>query len=223
MITLNAEMMGVYAQACAFVGNSLLKPMTQTSAVGVDPAFWAEFPDFGLPSVRLAADGCAAFAESLAELDSGRAVEQVSVEYTRLFVGPPKPAAPPWETMYRSDNVTVGFGDPTFEMRRLLREAGLQLSNVNNQYEDHMGLEFLYLSVMCERLAASFADGREDEADQLASSIRSFVADHPASWIDALVERVGEAFPEAYFVHVLSLGRELLKALAGEPCAAAGV
>lgn len=210
MITLNAEMMGVYAQACAFVGNSLLKPMTQTSAVGIDPSFWAEFPDFGMEGVRHGADECAAYAEGLADLDPEKAVEQVSVEYTRLFVGPPKPAAPPWETMYRSDNVTVGFGDPTFEMRRLLREAGLQLSNVNHQYEDHMGLELLYLSVLCDRLATALAEGGEGEPDELAKAVRSFAAAHPASWIDGFSDRVEEAFPSGYFSRLLRLCKELL-------------
>lgn len=214
MSSRKADTWKTYAQAFAFAGNTLLKPMTQTSAVGLEAAFWRAFPDFGSSSVRLAADECAAFAESLAELDSERAIEQVSVEYTRLFVGPPKPAAPPWETMYRSDNVTVGFGDPTFEMRRLLREAGLQLSNENNQYEDHMGIELLYISVQCERLSCGLATGQEEMTNELAARIRLFAAEHPASWIDLLIERVGEAFPEGYFVHVLRLGREMLKVIA---------
>ena len=32
------------SEAYAFIGNSLLKPMTMTSTVGLDPAFWEAFP-----------------------------------------------------------------------------------------------------------------------------------------------------------------------------------
>ena len=54
-----------------------------------------------------------------------------------------RPRLLPWETMYRGENVTVGFGQATFEMRELLREAGLEVRNVNDQYEDHLGIELL--------------------------------------------------------------------------------
>lgn len=34
-------------------------------------------------------------------------------------------------------------------MRALLRNAGLEVSNENNQYADHVGIELLYASVPC--------------------------------------------------------------------------
>ena len=36
----------ILSEAYAFIGNSLLKPMTMTSTVGLDPAFWEAFPSF---------------------------------------------------------------------------------------------------------------------------------------------------------------------------------
>lgn len=213
MPSLNADTWSAYAQACAFMGNSLLKPMTQTSPVGLDPAFWAAFPDFGSEEVRLAAGKCANFAQGLTDVEHNRAVEQVAVEYTRLFVGPSSPAAPPWETMYRSGNTSVGFGEATFEMRRLLREAGLQLSNENNQYEDHMGIELLYISVRCQRVADALAAGDEAAAEALAIRVRAFASQRPSSWIGAFIDRVEEAFPNGYFSCVLRLSSEMLKVL----------
>lgn len=214
MPSLNVETWRTYAQAFAFMGNSLLKPMTQTSPAGLEAAFWRAFPDFGSDEVRAAAEACARFAEGLEGEDPAKSIEGVSVEYTKLFVGPPKPAAPPWETMYRSDNVTVGFGDPTFEMRGLLREAGLQLSNENNQYEDHMGIELLYLSTLCQRVADLIEAGEGDEADELAIQVRDFASDHPLAWADAFAGRIEDAFPGGYFSCVIRLCEEALRALA---------
>lgn len=215
MIFQSAETWSTYAQACAFVGNSLLKPMTQTSPVGLDAEFWRSFPDFGSEEVRMAAETCAFFAEGLDGEDSAKAVERVSVEYTRLFVGPPSPAAAPWETMYRSDGSTVGFGEATFEMRRLLREAGLQLCNENNQYEDHMGIELLYLSVLCQRIADALAVEDENAAGVLVAQARGFAAERPTSWIDALAERVEQTFPAGYFSCILRLAKGILGVLVG--------
>ena len=147
-----------YSEAFAFIGNSLLKPMNQTDAIGLDPAFWAQFPDFESEAVADAVRVCADYAMRAQRIGNRKdAVTHESVEFTKLFVGPPRPAAAPWETFYRVPEgveVSVGFGQATFEMRDLLREAGLELSNENRQYEDHIGIELLYLSTLCSRAAA---------------------------------------------------------------------
>jgi len=209
MTNMSAEDWRTYAEACAFLGNSLLKPMSQTSSIGIDPAFWDAFPDFGCAEVRAAASGCRAFAESLSGMDPDQAVQQISVEYTRLFVGPPYPVAPPWETMYRSADVTVGFGEATFEMRRLLREAGFQLSNENNQYEDHMGIELLYLSVISGRVAETIESG--GDVDLPIGELVLFAKERPLSWVRVFCERVEEAFPEGYFSGLLRLVEAVLQ------------
>ena len=165
------------SEAYAFVGNSLLKPMTMTSTIGLDPAFWEAFPAFD-GAVAQAVEVCACYAEEAGRRAEGGedGQQRASVEYTRLFVGPPSPAAAPWETMYRGKDVTVGFGQATFEMRELLREAGLEVRNANNQYEDHMGIELLYLSELCRREATG-------ESATESADIAAFIEQHPLAWI----------------------------------------
>ncbi len=141
------------ADAYAFLGNSLLRPMTQTSDAGLGAAFWEAFPDFGDEGVALVAAALAQWAQSRSDEMCEATVTAVSVEYTALFVGPPSPAAPPWETMCRREGATVGFGEPTFQMRGILRDLGLKAAGPSNQYEDHMGIELLCLSEMCRRRA----------------------------------------------------------------------
>ena len=103
-----------------------------------------------------------------------------------------------------SENVTVGFGQATFEMRELLREAGLEVRNVNNQYEDHLGIELLYLSSLCARADADAADAPVPE------SVADFIEKHPLSWVDAFRARIAEAAPDGYFVSLAGLARALL-------------
>ena len=50
------------SEAYAFVGNSLLRPMTMTSPVGLDPAFWKAFPVFDVYAVARAVVSCACYA-----------------------------------------------------------------------------------------------------------------------------------------------------------------
>ncbi len=194
------------SEAYAFAGNSLLKPMTMTSTVGLDPAFWEAFPVFDDDAVAQAVEACACYAEEAGRrADEGEdGPQRASVEYTRLFVGPPSPAAPPWETMYRGKDVTVGFGQATFEMRELLRAAGLEVRNANNQYEDHMGIELLYLSELCRREATG-------ESAAESADIAAFIEQHPLAWIEPFRDRVSEAAPNGYFAGLLLVAQRVLE------------
>ena len=85
-----------------------------------------------------------------------------SVEFTRLFIDPPRPAADPWETANDPYNdKKVGYGRATVAMQQLLAAEGLELGGENNRFEDHMGIELLYLSALCEKATAAFAEGDE--------------------------------------------------------------
>lgn len=180
------------AEAFAFLGNSLLSSMGRSSSIGLDPGFWSEFPSFGRDGIATAAKECESFAQG------GASNQSVDVEFAKLFVGPPKPAAAPWETFYRKGDAGIGFGQATHEMRALLKEHGLELSGDSNQYADHMGIELLLLSELLRR----------DEAEAAA-----FAASHPAAWVDSFRSAVSAACPDGYYVRLLTLVSELLAAI----------
>lgn len=84
----------------------------------------------------------------------------------------------PWESFYVQEGVTNGFGEPTFRMRERLRQAALEVSNENNQYADHIGIELLY----CSELARRAASGRPcgDGRGGFAGIVRG---GRPAPWL----------------------------------------
>lgn len=194
----------VLAEAYAFIGNSLLKPMSQTKEVGLEPAFWEAFPCFGDERVEKAVRALHEHAFATAHVSER--VQEVSVEFTKLFVGPPHPAAPPWESYYAKEGVSSGFGEPTFQMQGLLREHGLALSGDSNQFADHMGIELLLLSELVRRASG---DGTLEEADAFARS-------HPRVWLGKLRARVDAAFPGCYIAGLLALADALLRMQLGE-------
>lgn len=210
---MNEEKLLCFADTFAFIGNSLLTPMSRTERIGLEPEFWRAFPDFDDDHVAEAVGSCNEFADGASVAASmGRdMVEEVSVEFTKLFIGPPAPAAPPWETMNREEGVSVGFGQPTFDMQAILRDMGLEVSNENNQYADHIGLELLTLSEMCRRAAAGSGEG-SDVDDATIGDIRTFVADHPLGWISTLHDNVRDEYDNGYYVGLLALAKALMEA-----------
>lgn len=193
------------SEAFAFLGNSLLNPMSQNSTIGLKAEFWKAFPTFGDEGVQAVTDALACFANSEAADEHG-----VNVEFTRLFVGPPKPAAAPWETAYRGGAEGVMFGAATHEMRAALREAGVALDNSNKQYEDHMGIELLLASVLCGRVA----EGETAAQEEAAEAAVAFMRKHPASWMEAFEAAVSTAAPGGYYAGILALAKALLGLIA---------
>lgn len=178
---------GKLADALAFVGNSFLAPMSQTLDAGLDRVFWAAFPDFGSEQVARALDGLFAWAVEGEDVPRAERVRAVSVEYARLFIGPPEPAVAPWESFYVQEGVTNGFGEPTFRMQERLRQAGLEVSNANNQYADHIGIELLYCSALAQRAAAGELSHDEEEGAagaREATLLRSFVEVELLAWLE---------------------------------------
>lgn len=232
------EILEGYAQRFAFLGNSLLSPMSQTSAIGLEPDFWLQFPVLEDQHVRASCEKLAEWAktykgiptkesaESIEEsakdrknqedltiqqnlgtqqnletqqnLATKRKVTGVSVEFTHLFVGPPRPSAYPWETFYRGEGITNGFGHATLEMKQALQEIGLKLDNKNNQYEDHIGIELLYISELCSK------------GIEAVVAHKSFIEARPLSWIDKLQASIHAEIPGGYFDLVVGLTKELL-------------
>lgn len=259
---LDADTWAFLADMYAFAGNSLLVPMSQSSEIGLDPRFWAELPCFGDDRLEKALMQLRSFAEeasaaeatdrrasaaeatgeraSGAEMADGRAsgaedaVRAISVEFTHLFMGPPSPACPPWETYYREAGTKNGFGRATFEMREILRGLGLRASGPGNQFEDHAGLELLVLSEMCRRAAESLDVPRDlvelasaEPTEPLrgvegASSgvvcafslshqeAASFVNGRLAAWIPAFAASVASERPGGYHALLLAYVSELL-------------
>ena len=78
----------------------------------------------------------------------------------------------PWESFYVQEGVTNGFGEPTFRMQECLRDAGLEVSNENNQYADHIGIELLYCSALAQR-ATSNGLAKAEEAALLKSFVEA--------------------------------------------------
>lgn len=147
----------------SFLGDIILTPIGEEDKSVLTEDFWNKFPlqvanknmETGLYRLK----NCIA---ELRELEEEKAIEQVAVEYTALFIGPGVPKAPPIESFYRSGKTKL-FGDTTVLMRRLLEQYGLESITKYKEPEDHLGLELLFISFLTAKLK------EQDDQEQLAN------------------------------------------------------
>lgn len=202
---LESDQWRAYSEVYAFVGNELLLPMNRSGSLqGLDPSFWGQAPVPGNEKGRHGLQRLGAYAQEASRVPADSEDPNVpgmlgaSVEYAHLFIGPPKPAADPWETTNDPRNTDkVGFGNATLAMKRLLAEEGLELAGQGNQFEDHMGVELLYLSALCDKCAQNPSDSKT------AGKAAWFIKAHPCFWMARFRKNVDAARPDGYYSALL--------------------
>jgi TorA maturation chaperone TorD len=178
------EIWNLRASLYGFFGDSLLEPMQGQHTVTFSKEFWRDFP-LEAANAQMKAGleqliNCSTFLDGFSDEE---ATENIMVEYTSLFLGPGLPKAPPCESFYRTPE-RLFFGGTAYEMKAALNASGLESIRKDNQPEDHIGLELMFLSALSNKLP-SF------EKSQQVSAMKeqaSFIDHHLLSWIPELCQ-----------------------------------
>lgn len=154
-----------------------------------DPAFLRELHQRRVFDTFLFADaneavqkGAERVAAFLAELETlgESGFEALRSEYTRLFIGPARLPAPPWESAYLTEERLL-FQESTLEVRRAYRKYGLLPRNFPHEADDHISFELEFMARLC-RLAQD-----EDQAvrDRVLADQAAFLREHLQRWVPA--------------------------------------
>lgn len=112
-------------------------------------------------------------------------------DYTRLFIGPDKLPAPPWESAYLNDQKLL-FQEETLKVREAYRKYGLLPKNFRQEADDHLGLELDFMFHLGERMLAE-ADSAIESARmaELIADSAAFLQQHLLQWVGALTDDIG--------------------------------
>ncbi len=207
-----------YAEAFDFIGTALLQPMDEILRVGLDPLFWPRFPHFGKVKVTEAIKTCEEYAKEHAHVPRG--VDPLKLEaddYRKLFAGDPHPAVSPAQTTYEvPENLEAesGFGGAAADMQKLLADMGLDMASAGFDLPDHMGVEVMYLSILCRQMQMAKESLTTPMLDVSEKQILAFVERHPGAWVGAFKDAVDAVLPNGYISNLLALEEALLESLA---------
>lgn len=98
----------------------------------------------------------------------------------KLLIGLDFMPAPPWESVYFSDKRML-FQEQTLQVRDWYARFGLQIEHLNQEPDDHIGLELLFIS----HLASSALQALDEDAqlyEGLLQAQRDFLTEHLLRW-----------------------------------------
>ncbi|ASM40061.1 molecular chaperone TorD family protein [Campylobacter sp. RM12327] len=108
-------------------------------------------------------------------------LDEARWEFNRLFVGPARPKAVPYESVYFDYHNM--FGEKTMQVRDFYERAGLRVKKFDKFPDDFIGYEFEYLYFMSYK-----ALNDEDDFAKIIQEKKSFLELHPSQWFDKFIE-----------------------------------
>lgn len=111
------------------------------------------------------------------------AFDKVYSDCMALLIGPGKPLAAPWESVYSETNEGLIFQQETVDVRKAYRAFGLQIDKLHHEPDDHVAYELEFVATLCNRAAEALGEGRDEDAQGVSAAKDAFLKDHLGTWV----------------------------------------
>lgn len=193
-----------FAAAYGVMSRLLLAPADrELLAALAEPALLSAWPLRRDPDTARGLDLLAA------SRSAGEDVPALVRDYDRLFVGPGRLLAPPYESVYRTEEGLL-FEEPTFQVRAAYQTFGLAAPRMNREPDDHIGLEFSFLEHLSHRALAALDAGDEFRLDTTLAGQSAFLRDHLLVWGQDCLRAVARHAQTAFYRGTAALGLGVL-------------
>lgn len=161
-------------------------------------------------------EGFANSIEFLSEL-SGRfekkkevLLEQLIGEYTRLFIGPNKMPAPPWESVFRTEERLL-FQESTLEIRRCYLKYNFLPLEYPHVADDHLALELDFMASLSSLAEKAYSDGDFNQLQEILKDQKEFLENHLLLWIPEFAQKIQESATHYLYPNMTGLLNEFLR------------
>ncbi len=134
--------------------------------------------------------------------DAGSASE-LALTYTQLFLGPGRPIAWPYESVYIEGQLS---GKTTEQVARCYTEAGLQVSNENRELPDHIAFELAFMAHLVSR-----EERDHDRAELWRQRQRHFLDQHLTKWLPEFCRRIERSDAHPFYRQAAQLARQIVE------------
>ena len=125
-------------------------------------------------------------------------IEQIKVDYARLFVGPYTLLAPPYGSVYLEGQRRV-MGDSTLDVMQGYMEAGLSVSEDFRDAPDHISAELEFVYYLVHKEIEAIAGGAYTIAADYLEKQKCFLENHLGVWISEFSARVMESAETEFY------------------------
>lgn len=145
-------------------------------------------------------DGAKLVAEFCAEHDLERADTHDALhwEFTRMFIGPDKLPAPPWESAYLHKDKLL-FQEHTLKVRQAYLKYQLLPANYLKEADDHLGLELDFMYQLTTFALEALEDQKFAELREILLDQKDFLENHLLKWVSEFSSNISESANHSFY------------------------
>ena len=120
---------------------------------------------------------------------SAKRLEDLVIEYTRLFIGPGKHISP-YESVHRKEDGGCLWGESTVQVKRIIETAGLKYKNEFSGVPDHIGAEFEFMQKLIG-LEIDAIEKKDTHGQGQSQKIqKKFFNEHLVHWVPIFCNKI---------------------------------
>lgn len=137
-------------------------------------------------------------------------LDKLKSEYTYLMIGPNKLPAPPWESVYLTEERTI-FQESTLKVRRAYLEYQFLPANYPHEADDHLALELSFMAHLAKLTQEHFEEEAIAEVKKLLTDQKAFLEEHLLLWISDFAEQIQVSKTHHLYPQMATLTEQVLK------------
>lgn len=130
--------------------------------------------------------------------------QQMCFEFNRLFVGPDSPVAPPYESVYLSQDRLV-MQEQTLEVRKMYQSENLMTTMQGSTPDDFISTELEFAAYLLSRVIQESSAGNSSNATKYRHLFNVFMQEHPRRWLQVFATIVSENTQHPVFLLVMQV------------------
>lgn len=140
-------------------------------------------------------------------------LEEMAVEYTRLFLGPGRHISPHESVHHEREDGQWGqlWGASTVEVRKFIEGTGLRYETGYRGLPDHIGVELEFLEALTRREERAWAEDDEEGARRCLDVERRFLDEHLLRWVVTFCDKVIAAAKLSFYRSLASFTKRFIE------------
>jgi len=140
-------------------------------------------------------------------------LEEMAVEYTRLFLGPDKHISPHESVHHEREDGQWGqlWGASTVEVKKFIEATGLEYKSQYQGLPDHISVELEFLEMLIRHEEQAWTKDDEEEAWRCLALERRFLEDHLIRWVGPFCDKIAATTELSFYRTLASLTKNFIE------------
>lgn len=140
-------------------------------------------------------------------------VEELAIEYARLFLGPGGHISPHESIHHQVEGGDWGllWGQETVKVKQFIESAGVEYAPDYTGIPDHISVELEFLQKLSQAEATAWVEGNRERAEYALKLEKMFIEDHVLKWVPLFCDKVIERATLPFYREMAGLTKNFLE------------